>query len=54
VQRLVAALETTNVAPWVARYEAETTVEHVGFVDERVAFAGQGVVSADEKAEVLQ
>jgi len=54
VQRLVAALESLNGAPWVARYEAETSVERVGFVDERIAFAGEGVASADEKVGVLQ
>jgi homoserine dehydrogenase len=61
VQRLVAALETSNGAPWIARYEAETTVERLGLVDKRVAsvdervpFAGARVALADETAEVLQ
>jgi homoserine dehydrogenase len=54
VQRLVAALEASNGVPWVARYEADASVERVGFVDERIAFAGERAASADEKVEVLQ
>jgi homoserine dehydrogenase len=54
VQRLVGALESLNGAPWVARYEAETSVERVAFGDERIAFAGERVASADEKVEALQ
>ncbi|HEX7595448.1 MAG TPA: homoserine dehydrogenase [Gemmatimonadaceae bacterium] len=54
VQRLVAALETSSGAPWIARYEAGEKVERVRFVDERVAFASECVASADEKGEVLQ
>jgi hypothetical protein len=54
VQRLVAALEGSSGAPWIARYEAGEKGEHVRFVDERVAFASECVAPADEKAEVLQ
>jgi homoserine dehydrogenase len=54
VQHLFAALESLNGAPWVARYEAETSVERVGFVDERMAFTGERAAPADEKVEVLQ
>jgi hypothetical protein len=54
VQRLFAALESLNGAPWVARYEAETSIERVGFVDERIAFTGERAAPADEKVEVLQ
>jgi hypothetical protein len=54
VQRLVAALATSNGAPWIARYEAEASIERVGFVDERIAFARERVAPADEKVEVLQ
>jgi glycosyltransferase involved in cell wall biosynthesis len=54
LERLVAALEASNSVPWVARYEAEARVERVGFVDERIEFAGERAASADEKVEVLQ
>ena len=53
-QRLVAALETANGAPWVARYAAETNDERVVFLDERIALAGERLAYADEKPEVLQ
>ena len=54
VQPLIGALEASNGAPWIARYEAEASVERVGFVDERIVFAGERVVPTEEKAEVLQ
>jgi homoserine dehydrogenase len=54
VQPLLAALEASNGAPWIARYEAEAIVERARFVDERVAFSGERVDSTDEKVEVLQ
>jgi hypothetical protein len=43
VQPLIAALEASNGAPWIARYEPDTSVERLGFV-----------ASAGEKVEVLQ
>jgi hypothetical protein len=54
VQHLVAALESSNGAPWVARYEAEASVERAGFVDERIAFSGEREAPTDEKVGVLQ
>jgi homoserine dehydrogenase len=54
VQHLVAALESSNGAPWVARYEAEASVERAGFVDERIAFAREREAPTDEKVGVLQ
>jgi homoserine dehydrogenase len=54
VQHLVGALENSNRAPWIARYDSEASVERAGFVDDRIAFARKPVGPTDEKVEVLQ
>ncbi|MGZ3373302.1 MAG: homoserine dehydrogenase [Gemmatimonadaceae bacterium] len=43
VQPLIAALEASNAAPWIARYETDASVQRLGFV-----------ASVGEKTEVLQ